>query len=109
MKVIGTYQDGYLIAATATEIAQLFGHYSANTAEFRAEAESQDIRSYSWDFENGELIGMEIKVGVAYERLAWLERRKSEFDGLVKALRSTADKIDDHRPLFDKIVDGKVG
>lgn len=24
---------------------------------------------------------------------------------LVKALRSTADKIDDHRPLFDKIVE----
>ena len=30
----------------------------------------------------------------------------TEFDDLVKALRSTADKIDDHRPLFDKIVDG---
>lgn len=34
MKVIGKSQDGYLIAATATEIAQLFGHYSANSDEY---------------------------------------------------------------------------
>ena len=108
MKVIGKSQDGYLIAATATEIAQLFGHYSANSDEFKAEAEIQGIRSNSWNFARGELVGMEINVGVAYERLAWLERRKSEFDGLVKDLREMADKIDDHRPLFDKIVDGKV-
>ena len=107
MKVIGKSEQGYLITATADEIANLFGH-GWNSDDFRKVAKEAGAKDTGrWD--GPDLVGVEINVGVAYERLAWLERRKSEFDSLVRDLRKMADKIDDHRPLFDKIVDGKVG
>lgn len=103
MKVIGTSDQGYLIAASANEIANLFGWSSTYAEEWKAHLKAEE-RDSQWA---SGLIGMEINVGTAYEQLAWLRRRDREFDDLVKSLRKTADMIQDHRPLFDAIVADK--
>lgn len=103
MKVIGKSGAGYLIAASESEIANLFGHYSSEDA-FKAELDRQLGRN---GYHRGDLIGLEIRPNVAFNQLLWLRRRDREFDELVKKLRETADAIQDHRPLFDSIIGDK--
>lgn len=100
MKVIGKSTEGYLIAATDKEIANLFGFYWAGQEEFITALEKQG-RGCS------DLVGLTIHPDVAYNRLSWLKSREGEFDRLCKKLRDTADMIQDHRPLFDAIAADK--
>ena len=102
MKIIGKSEQGYLLAASEQELPNLFGWSSTYSDEWKAHLKAEK-RGGSY----GTLIGMEVKVGIAYEQLAWLRRRDREFDDLVKALRKTADAIQDHRPLFDAIIGDK--
>lgn len=104
MKVIGKSEQGYLIAATEDEIANLFGFYFAHQDRYRALLDEKLGRN---GYHRNDLIGLEIKPTLAYQQLSWLRERESEFDELCKQLRKTADMIQDHRPLFDAIVADK--
>lgn len=101
MKVIGKSDAGYLIAASENEIANLFGFYWAGEEKYKAM-----VKTAGHDGSRG-LIGMEIKPTEAYTQLSWLRSRDVEFDSLCKQLRNTADAIQNHKPLFDRIVGDK--
>lgn len=102
MKVIGKSAQGYMIAASESEIYNLFG-FDYGAKEW-AEIKEKHSRTPPY---NSDLIGLEINVSTAYNQLYWMRRRDREFDDLVKALRAAADKIQDKRPLFDLIIADK--
>lgn len=104
MKVIGKSEDGYLIQASESDIANLFGFGWSGEEKYK-----QLLKDELGDYRarNGNLIGLEIKASVAYRRLSWLRKRASEFDRLCKQLRSTAEMIEQHEPLFDAIAADK--
>ena len=103
MKVIGKSQQGYLIAASEYEIQELFGFgYGSKEWDAVREAHKRVPGNY-----NSDLVGLEINVSHAYNQLVWLRRRDRDFDDLVKALRDTANKIHDSKPLFDLVIADK--
>jgi hypothetical protein len=104
VKVIGKSQDGYLIAATEREIANLFGFYWEGEDKYKAALKEQGVGDH---YGGRDLIGLTIKPAEAYQQLSWLRSRDREFDDLCKKLRETADAIQNHKPLFDVIVGDK--
>jgi hypothetical protein len=98
MKVIGQSAQGYLIAASESDIARLFG---GTDKEF--EAVKLDHLNPGYGMRRSSLIGLEINVDNAYAQLAWLRRRNAEFTDLIQKLRMTATAIEDSRPLFTAV------
>lgn len=105
MKIIGKSEQGYLISAGESEIANLFGFSSLydKAWEEHLKVEKRDSNGHR----NKDLVGMQINVSAAYAQLEWMRRRDSEFDRLCRQLRETADEIQNHKPLFDNIIGDK--
>lgn len=104
MKVIGKTNDGLLLSASESELANLFGFYWSGDKEWQAVLDELGFKHRGG---SRDLTGLEIKPDIAYNRLSWLKKREREFDDLCKTLRDTADKIQDSRPLFDRIAADK--
>lgn len=104
MKVIGKSEGGYLISASENEIANLFGFYWAGEEKYKAILKDA---GYGGGYNDKGLIGLTINSTEAYQQLSWLRSRDGEFDRLCKQLRDTADAIQNHKPLFDRIIQDK--
>ena len=102
MKVIGKSEAGYLIAATESEIGDMFGVTSIYGDEWKKVREELRRKTYS-----DSLVGLQINVSAEYARLAWLRRRNEDFKCLVESLRKTADTIEASKPLFEAVVGDK--
>lgn len=103
MKVIGKSERGYLIAASDTEIANLFGFSRYDDAWKDTVRAGVGYNNYQAD----NLVGLEIHVATAYAQLEWMRRRDREFDEMTKNLRNLADQIQNTKPLFDSIIGDK--
>lgn len=94
MKIIGKGQNNkFLIEASKTEIANLFGEYYADSLR-----QEQGIKIE---------IGLEIKIDVAYRKLSVLLKRQADFEQLKHDLQTAIENISMGEKLLDKYIDGE--
>lgn len=90
MKIVGTSEQGLLIAATPDEITRLIGFYYTG---------AQGCPSL--------VVGMEIKVNDMYNQLRDLKSKEDSMRDIAAQLRVCATLIESHDPLFRALAKGE--
>jgi hypothetical protein len=90
MKIIGESQDGFILQASKSEVANIVGHYSNYSEGFKAN------------------VGVEIQIAAMYQNLKELANSKQALEEAGKVLHRLADSLKIVEPIIEEVTNNST-